>query len=242
MVRTSSLPNKESAPESRGRSHSLAEKAYQGIKRMFWVGELTPGQKLRYQDIARKLNVSMTPIINALTRLEDEGLVGSQAHKGYFVPELDLKEAKELYDIRLMLETSLIEHVIPRISDADLKHIKKLIDEHRTRRSDMYTRERLYRDSRLHLAIAGVSGHQTGLQYLRQVFERLFLRYRPEKLSAERMAGAEREHLALWEALGQMDAVKARHILKDHIDKGQAHILTGLSREAQFRNTFSPWE
>jgi DNA-binding GntR family transcriptional regulator len=237
-----SRANKKSGNSSSTQAPPLAETTYQDIKRMLWVGELAPGQKLRYQDIAQRLSVSMTPIINALTRLENEGLVKSEARRGFFVPRLELREARELYELRAVLEPMLLVKAIPLITDDDLSHIKQLMEHHRECRDSIYTRERLYRDSRLHLAISARSDHITGHHYLRQVFDRLFLRYSPERLSSQRMSGAEQEHKALFKALEAGDEKGAVKIISEHIEKGRDHILCGLDQEQKFRNSFSPWD
>lgn len=56
-------------------AQTLVEKAYQQIKLMLLNDELVAGQKLRYQDIAKRLEMSQTPVNLALVRLENEGLV-----------------------------------------------------------------------------------------------------------------------------------------------------------------------
>ncbi len=76
---------------------------------MFLLNELVAGQKLRYQDIARRLLMSQTPVIQALSPSGNEGLVASEANKGFYVPELDLEEARQLYDVRLALEVHLVQ-------------------------------------------------------------------------------------------------------------------------------------
>lgn len=220
----------------------LAEQAYQEIKRMFMVNQLVAGQKLRYQDIARRLSMSQTPVIQALTRLETEGLVASEANKGFFVPELDLDEARELYEMRVILEGFLIRRAARHVTVEQLRELLGLVEEHRRVRGEIYTRERLWHDAKLHLAIASYSRHQSGLRFLRQIFERLVLRYRPERLSRDRMSGAEQEHRQIYEALCEHDGERAAAILEDHIVKGGEHILDGLEQDERYRSSFSPWD
>ncbi|RJX32521.1 MAG: GntR family transcriptional regulator [Desulfarculus sp.] len=230
-----------SRKESGKNSVSLVEKAYQQIKRMLFLSELVAGQRLRYQDIAQKLAVSQTPVILALTRLENEGLVRSEANKGFYVPQASLDEARELYEMRALIEVFLVQRTARSISQKQLDKLAALQKEHASIQGASYPRERLWCDARLHLTLAGFSDHQVGEIFLRQLFDRLYLMYRPERLALERMQETEREHQALWEALRAHNPEQAAKILRGHIQRGQKHILEGLQREVKYRNSFEPW-
>jgi DNA-binding GntR family transcriptional regulator len=219
----------------------LVERAYQQIKRMLLLRELVPEQKLRYQDIAKKINVSQTPVILALTRLENEGLVKSEANKGFYIPELDLAEARELYEMRAVIESFLVERVAGQITDEQLEELAGLMNAHQSFRSESYTRERLWCDARFHIALASFSSHQVGERILRQLFDRLYLRYIPERLSSVRMLESEREHDQVFSALKDRNAPEAASLLRRHIERGQQHILRGLQKEAKSRDVLMPW-
>ena len=83
---------------------SLTEKAYTSIKDQIVHYRLKPRESLRYSDLAEALNMSQTPVREALVRLDREGLVCRQGGRGYVVRGLDLAEIKELYDFRIVVE------------------------------------------------------------------------------------------------------------------------------------------
>jgi DNA-binding GntR family transcriptional regulator len=214
---------------------TLSDKAYRQIKNMFLTDQLVSGQKLPYQDLARRLGMSQTPVIMALVRLEYEGLVRSEANKGFFVPAIDLNEARELYEVRILLEVFLIPAVIENLDDQRLAEIQALRDAHRSIRGEVYKRERLLRDAHFHLGLAAVSGNQVVVQILARVFDLLYLRYKPEILSPQRQEEAEVEHQAVFEALqARNEALTARR-LREHLVRGKDRILTGLHAEEQQR-------
>ncbi|MFZ5585235.1 MAG: GntR family transcriptional regulator [Thermodesulfobacteriota bacterium] len=216
---------------------TLPEKAYSQLKHMFLTDQLVHGQKLRYQDLAKRLGMSQTPVIMALVRLEDEGLVRSEANKGYFVPELDLEEARELYEVRLLLEVFLIPKVVDNLTEQSLAELEALRRAHKEVRGTVYQRERLWRDAQLHLALAATSGNQVVTLILRRVFDLLYLRYRPEILSPQRFDEAEGEHAAIFEALRARDGVAAAELLRQHVERGQWHILNGLRQQMERRES-----
>ena len=78
--------------------------ALQGVKELMFGRRLSPGQKIIYRDLEEMLGMSKTPIINALVRLEHEGLVISKKNRGFFVRELSATEVHQMYDLREKME------------------------------------------------------------------------------------------------------------------------------------------
>jgi DNA-binding GntR family transcriptional regulator len=219
-----------------------AEAAYRQIKRMLVVDQLVAGQKIRYQDLSKKLQMSQTPVIQALTRLENEVLVKSEANKGFFVPELNLNEARELYELRVIIEEFLVQQTAQRITDSQLIQLSEIMAEHASVIGEIYTRQRLWLDARVHLTMASFSGHEVGHKTLANIFDRLYLRYRPERLSATRMNETKTEHQYLLRALRSRDPIEAAKVLRDHVCRGQKRMLAGLWEDDKFRKSFMPWE
>jgi len=73
-------------------SKNLMEKAYWQIKNMIFQQKIAPGQKLIYRDLSKRLDMSKTPIMHALGRLEQEGFVELMPNLGYSVKEMDIQE------------------------------------------------------------------------------------------------------------------------------------------------------
>jgi DNA-binding GntR family transcriptional regulator len=219
----------------------LADIAYLHIKQMLLVNELVAGQKIRYADVARRLGMSQTPVIIALSRLESEGLVRSEANKGFRVPELDLEELHELYQMRTLIEGWLVKMTAKSVTHAQLAELEGLLGEHRSVRGESYCRERLWCDARVHLALASFSGHGVGQQILRNIFDRLYLRYRPERLSSQRMQESEDEHQQVFEALEAREVRKASQLLQAHIERGRVRMLAGIKQDLERRENLQPW-
>lgn len=221
---------------------SFAEKAYHTIKRMLLTDELVGGQKILYRDMADKLGMSQTPVILALTRLKDEGLIRSETNKGFSVPELDLEEARELYEIRTVLEEFLIKRSAKLITDEQLKMLRGLMEQHQALRGEVYCRERLWNDARLHLAIASFANHPTGEHFLRQICDRIYLRYRPDRMPVVRLLEAEQEHEQIYNALADRDSAKAARMMRRHLKQGLQRILEGLRHKSQQRQALTLWD
>lgn len=87
----------------------LWESVVLGLRRAIVTGALTPGAHLVEADLAQRLNVSRGPIREALTRLEQEGLVINYPYRGKFVAEITAEDVREVYDLRILLETRAIK-------------------------------------------------------------------------------------------------------------------------------------
>ena len=100
---------------------------------------LAPRQRLPLQELAERYRVSMTPVRQALRRLEGEGLVVSVRHRGARVAPLSVEELEEIQAIRLGLETFLARHGAERCDDDALAEMERRRGEleHAFRRSDL---------------------------------------------------------------------------------------------------------
>ena len=109
---------------------SKDHEALLGIKRMLYAHQLSPGQKIIYRDLSAALGMSKTPIINALNRLEQEGLVVYHTNRGYFVRQLTEPEVVQMYDLRDKLEAIAIDYAVKHGDKKGLAELKKALDQY----------------------------------------------------------------------------------------------------------------
>lgn len=91
-------------------------------------GSLPVGSRLVQSDLAEQLDVSITPVREALRDLAAEGLVVLTPNRGTLVRALDLSEVREIYELRMTLEPLMVRRIIVRISDRDLSRARDLHD------------------------------------------------------------------------------------------------------------------
>jgi DNA-binding GntR family transcriptional regulator len=89
-------------------------------------GAIGPGERVRQEDVARRLGASRIPVREALRMLEAEGLVENEANKGARVPRLSGHEVDVMYRMREQLEPLAIAESIPNLGDADLRRLAEL--------------------------------------------------------------------------------------------------------------------
>ncbi len=203
--------------------------AFRKIKEMMYRHEIVPGQKLLYQELAKKLDMSITPIVQALNRLQLLNIVYSERNKGYYVGETDPVEAKELFIVREALETFIVPSIIKNLTDKKISGIEKAMKEHTTRVSvPQYRRILTIKDTNFHLKIIECAENKVVYNISKLILEQIYLKYRPEFMTGSRLVKAAEEHEMILESLKQRDVKKTRHLIKQHIKRGREHVVRSL--------------
>ncbi|MFH1974833.1 MAG: GntR family transcriptional regulator [Pseudomonadota bacterium] len=216
---------KNGRTEDNGRA---VDEAYNAIKNMLYYKELSPGQRIVYGDIAGKLNMSLTPVIQALNKLEYSDLVYYKPNKGYFVGQITVKEVREIYQARTALEIAIIPSIIENISKKDLLLIRNSLKEYEISLTSLETnRINMLKDMQFHLKLAEYS-HQTVIQkMLTSLLERICLKYRPhEYLGDERINKAKKEHRRIFQAIEMKDEKETIDAIIDH-NESSVKFMTG---------------
>jgi DNA-binding GntR family transcriptional regulator len=101
------------------------------IRELIITGELTAGQQLRQRDLAQRFGVSQTPVREAMRRLESEGLVIGDTHRGFTVVMPDDGPVEENFQIRAALESLGASLAAHKIDEAGLAELQRLNEEMR---------------------------------------------------------------------------------------------------------------
>ncbi len=105
----------------------MSEKVYDTLKQMIIDGVIKPGERIIETEYSNKFQISRTPIREAIRMLELEGLVESQTTGGVIVKTLTREEISEIYKIRIALESLIIEEIIKKINNQDIKKLEKVL-------------------------------------------------------------------------------------------------------------------
>ena len=208
---------------------SPVDVAFRKIKEMMYHHEIVPGQKLLYQELAQKLNMSVTPIVQALNRLQLLNIVYSERNKGFYVGEADPVEAKELFIAREALETYVVPAVIENLTDKRISAIERAMKEHTRGVSvPQYRRILMIKDTNFHLKIIECAENKVIYNMCKLLLEQIYLKYRPEYMREPRLTKAAEEHEIILESLKKRDVRKTKRLVKQHIKKGREHVVSSL--------------
>ena len=135
--------------------------AYETLRAQILSGVLAPGASLVQTTLAEQLNISMTPIREALRDLATEGLVTQSPHRGAIVTVVDVVDALEINAIRLTLEPRAAAEAVLVISDEDLRIAQQLHDRLATASDEEFIA--LNREFHAHLLAATPSRRLRGI-------------------------------------------------------------------------------
>jgi DNA-binding GntR family transcriptional regulator len=212
------------------------QEAYMGIRRMFFLNEIIPGQKISYGDLAKRLNMSTTPVIQALKRLEFQGLVRHEPNRGYYTENISLKEITEIYEFRELIEVSLLPRTISTITKKGLNKLKKALNNHLDAVRDIYLKDRLSKDMEFHLVLAELSGNRIQINTLKFLFDLLYLKYRGNILFVTPMETVDAEHIRLYDDIAAANIENAQAVLAQHILNVKKHAILSIERINREKN------
>ncbi len=132
-------------------------------------GDIKPGNSLSLASISRELDVSVTPIREALTQLEHSRIIESVPNRGFIIPELNNEEAKNLYQLVATLESLAIKE-----SNFNEETIKKLKKQQLKFESCKNPIDRIYADMEFHSLLTSNYKNETAQQILFDLKVRIF--------------------------------------------------------------------
>jgi DNA-binding GntR family transcriptional regulator len=112
---------------ARGRYVSKSDMVTDVLRDLITDRQLSPGTPLRQRDLAEQFDVSYTPVREALRRLESEGLVVTDVHRGATVARTESEELEENYRILAALEALAGSLAVAKMTDGDLAEIEALL-------------------------------------------------------------------------------------------------------------------
>lgn len=207
-----------------------AQKAHQGLRRMLYRKELVPGQKISCRDIAERLDMSLTPVIQALKYMEFQGFVRHEPNRGYFMTPFDLAEVEEIYELREILEPSLVAHAARRLGDGGRERLESALEAIRSAGREVYLQERIFKNLEFHLALASLSAKKTQIRVLENLFDLLILKYGGNQGNVEAMDLSDDEHRRILDCLVAGDVRGAKRTLSRHVTHVKKQVLARFKR------------
>jgi DNA-binding GntR family transcriptional regulator len=106
----------------------LNQIVYNGLRTAIIKGIIPVGERINEKKYSIELNVSRTPIREALYRIQAEGLIDHIPNSGFIVKKVTVEDAEEIYKIRIALDTLATINAMERMKDEDFKMMKALLD------------------------------------------------------------------------------------------------------------------
>ena len=201
-----------------GRGRVLVDWVTESLREAILQGYFEPGERLDQDSIAEDLEVSRTPVREAIRVLETEGFVEIRPHRGAYIATLTPRDVQEIYEVRSLLEAELVRQVTPHIPPSVLAQLERSLAEGEARwqvgdvqghyESDVLFHETLYKFAENTL--------------IRDILVGLTNRIARVRRFAQRQPGYHldhsiREHRAILEAMRRRDPDGAAAAMRAHL-------------------------
>jgi DNA-binding GntR family transcriptional regulator len=211
-------------------SQSLSGQAYAIIKKDILTCVLDPGSKIAQPELVKRYDFGITPIREALKRLEQEGLVKSMPRFGYLISPITIRDVEEIFELRMILEKSSVGLAIQCASDEQLASIMQ-----HANFTYIYKDRETYlifleQNISFHRAIAVAAGNQRLAEMLTIVLGEMT---RPFNLGLDLRDSAEemrREHIAIATSLVKRDIDGAVNTIEAQITRSRERVLEMLTK------------
>jgi DNA-binding GntR family transcriptional regulator len=204
-------PTRKPALPARGKYASKSDMVTDALRELITDRQLSPGTPLRQRDLAEQFDVSYTPVREALRRLESEGLVVTDVHRGATVARTESEELEENYRILAALEALAGSLAVSKMTDDDIAEIEALYQQVAACRPDDGGLAELNRQ--FHFRI-----YQCARSPMLLLLMRLLWRSFPLGPQAGRPhRESVRQHAHLVGALKRRDEEQVATIIRDHV-------------------------
>ncbi len=213
--------------------------AYESIRRGIVEGRWRPGTRMIEQRIAEDLDLSRTPVREALRLLQAEGLVVVEPNRGAIVRRLDLGEVKNLYELRARLEAYAAERAATHITVAELQRLDEAVEAFNDAASvvdgdDVATLRAVQQwNTAIHGTILDASRHDRLASLLARTVDdplvfQSFRRFRPDEMS--RSASF---HRYIRNAIAEADGPRAAALMAEHVLQGRDVLIAALGARVE---------
>ena len=202
---------------------SRSEHVYADLKTRLLAGEFALGHRLGEERLAALLDVSRTPVREALHRLHAEGLVSRHPEGGFMPTVPDVATMRLLYEVRVGLEIQALRRPAMQGTAHDHERLEQLHEEWRSLESDEpgANPDFVLLDESFHLGLADAAGNSVLVEYLRTVNERIRIVRMQDFLTEDRIHETIAQHLDISSALLQGDVELA-------VTRFEAHLRESL--------------
>ena len=209
-------PGKPQGAAFRASSSGSTHRIVEAIADAIVERRLMPGTKLAEQQLADLFQVSRTLVRQALNQLSRDRLVVLSPARGAFVAEPSVEEACQVFEVRKMVEASMVKQLCATITPAQLAQLRLHLNSESlaVQRDDVAGRTRLLAD--FHVMLARMLGNEVLAQLLADLLARCSLIALMYQSSHSAMHSAH-EHVAIVDAIERQDGRAAARLMESHL-------------------------
>ncbi len=204
---------------------SLGQHVFENLKKAIISGEFESGKRIVETSIAETLDISRTPVREAIHKLEREGFLKKQPRGGFIVLGLSRREIEETFGIRSVLESYAARLATGRHKKEDLKPLDDKIREYQEylSRGDFDALPRI--NTQFHDLLYALSGSSKLIKIINDLRDQIY-RFRQIILKQEKLAiMSHKDHSQMMKIIRKRDEDGVEKLVREHIIRGQDAVL-----------------
>ncbi len=206
-------------------------RAINGIKNLLFSNEITSALRLNARDLSKRLEMSPTPVIQALKLLHFQGILGHVPNKGYFLETNTPQMIQDIFNLRMALESAGFETILSRITAKGWQELEKAVTTHLDALEKDSARHVLLADMTFHTALAGISSGSAGERLMRNLFEMLYLKNRGVVLYISPKQQFGTHHQVILDHLKKGNIEAAQTTLRYHLATVRNAVLSSMESQ-----------
>lgn len=196
------------------------ELVVEAVRTAILTGDILPGTRITEQRVKEELKVSSSPIREAFHHLEAEGLLTRSPHIGTTVTSMEIEDAKELYHIQALLQSTAIQICCSKLNEADITEAKTLSNEMKKLiRNKIDVKLIRVVNYKFHMILCG----QNIYPWLTRLISALWIRLPTQSvwLAPKRPLHIVQEHERILNAVDKKDGILAGSLMQEHLKNSQ---------------------
>jgi DNA-binding GntR family transcriptional regulator len=207
---------------------SLGQHVFEHLKQAIIRGELAPGNRLVESRLADELDISRTPVREAIHKLEREGLLRRLPKGGFTVMNLSLEDIEETFGIRCVLESYAARLVAQNYSEEELLPLENKIREFQQLLDKGQMDELPRINTEFHTLFYALSRSPRLIKMINDLRDQIY-RFRKILLKKDKWAEvSNQDHRNILDAIRQRDVSRVERVVKQHIARGHRIVLSAL--------------
>ncbi|MEF8822824.1 MAG: GntR family transcriptional regulator [Desulfohalobiaceae bacterium] len=198
---------------------SLARMAYKALYQAILSGELKLGAVYREKELANYLQISRTPVREALLELSAKGLVTFLPRRGVRINQFDRRDLNEIFELRKALELTAVEKVASQAGPEEISRFRDILRQQQEHAHKQDMVGFLQKDREFHALLSHLTGNRRLMNTIEEVRDLIQIMGAHALIRRGRVEEVMQEHESLLQCIAHSDPEKARERMCYHLDQ-----------------------
>jgi DNA-binding GntR family transcriptional regulator len=207
---------------------SRTQRAFLQIKNLILQYSLKPGMNLNIGQLAKSLQMSQTPIREALIMLKNEFLVEHMPGRGFIVSGFEKEDIGDMFDLRLVIEELAVKQAVKRMDKKDLDYLENNLKKASSLMKNENIEKTLKNEQDFHIILLRASKNKLLLETGQLILDRIWRVIAINVYTSGQVVGAHDQHAEVFDAIKSKDSRRAKSLIRKHILYSKKNIISRL--------------